>query len=95
MRGVQLVVHQYFGSPPNCTACHNGSTLVTDEATNATTCRELGDPCCVVLQPSSGGCAVCQSGYFRLNKNCDPCHTNCASCAEEATNCLACNWAFT
>ena len=56
---------QCFGTPPNCIACHNGSMPVTDDATNATTCRELGDSCRVVLQSSGGGCAVCQGGYFR------------------------------
>ena len=69
--------------------------LVTDEATNATTCRELGDSCRVVLQSSGGGCAVCQDLYFRHDKNRESCHANCTNCEEEVKNCLACNWAFT
>ena len=64
--------------------------LVTDEATNATMCRELGDSCRVVLPSSGGGCAVCEGGYFRQNKTCEPCHANCTSCTTDATNCLAC-----
>ena len=57
-----------FGSPSNCIACHNWSMLVTDDATNATTCRELGDSCRAVLRSSEGGCAICEAGYFRHDR---------------------------
>ena len=57
-----------FGSPSNCIACHNWSMLVTDDATNATTCRELGDSCRAVLRSSEGRCAIFEAGYFRHDR---------------------------
>ncbi|ELP92314.1 protein serine/threonine kinase, putative [Entamoeba invadens IP1] len=69
-----------------CTSCKDGFYLSADM-----TCKSLGalQESCNIALPGGGGCAICNSGYYREGISCTQCDESCALCVN-SYECLAC-----
>ncbi|ELP85515.1 protein serine/threonine kinase, putative [Entamoeba invadens IP1] len=69
-----------------CTTCRSGFYLSADMS-----CKSLGalQESCDIALPGGGGCAICNSGYYREGISCTPCDESCALCVN-SNECLAC-----
>ncbi|KAL7714041.1 Protein serine/threonine kinase [Entamoeba marina] len=84
-----------YSCPEHCTTCHN--------STYCYECNDgymlLDDVCVLVslylsncktaIPGSSGGCAICNEGYYREQTTCSKCISNCTKC-NNGESCLIC-----
>ncbi|KAL7717799.1 Protein kinase domain containing protein [Entamoeba marina] len=83
--------------PDECTSCHNSTYCLEcvdnyvinyyNECVDKT--EELKN-CYHSIPGSSGGCAVCKPGYYRLKTTCFECIDNCTTCHNDY-ECTICN----
>ncbi|KAL7716711.1 Protein kinase domain containing protein [Entamoeba marina] len=83
--------------PNECTSCHNSTycfECIDDYVINyyngCVDKHKFLENCYHPIPGSSGGCAVCNSGYYRLKTTCFECIDNCTTCHNDY-ECTICN----
>ncbi|KAL7712487.1 Protein serine/threonine kinase [Entamoeba marina] len=79
-----------------CETCYNSSMCLSCNSTSYVTsnneCNSIGDlaEVCKMSFPSNKGCAVCNDGYYKKNRDCIECDESCSTCID-SNSCLMCN----
>ncbi|KAL7720566.1 Tyrosine kinase [Entamoeba marina] len=79
-----------------CTTCHNltycfscNDGYMLNSNNECVDMSELNSNCKTAIPGSSGGCAICNDGYYRDQTSCYSCITNCTKC-NNGESCLIC-----
>ena len=95
IEGYYLSDHSCYQCSSNCKRCSDNNTCLTCDRNyfvNSTLQCQTTDSLfeqCLVFFPNKQGCAICKSGYYKLEYECKNCLKNCEICFNNET-CIQC-----
>ncbi|ELP89915.1 protein serine/threonine kinase, putative [Entamoeba invadens IP1] len=83
----------------NCESCYNTTYCISCKngyyLSSSKTCESLGELTskCYLTLPTGGGCAICNDGFYKQEKDCTTCDASCSTCLD-SVSCLVCNESY-